>query len=41
MTTLLNDAIAQVRELSPTQQDRVAEVVLSLLRGPEDEEGLL
>jgi hypothetical protein len=37
MTQLLKDAINQVRELTPREQDRVAEVVLSLLRGPDDE----
>lgn len=34
MTKLLEEAVAQVRALSAGEQDRAAEVLLALVRGP-------
>lgn len=38
MTKRLNDAIAQIRSLPETEQDRAAEVLFSFVHGPYEEE---
>jgi len=40
MTKLLEAVVADVRALPADEQDRVAQAVLTLLRGPEDESAL-
>jgi len=40
MTKLLEEVVADVRTLPEDEQDWVAEIVLTLLRGPEDDPAL-